>query len=83
MLPPAIDMVEFESNTTVLPDEFIAHRLGMIPLVSTNCDECMKYTRVSYTSLSILLATLKCVVGMRLRRGMLPMYDRASHKLSL
>lgn len=39
-------MVEFESNTSVLPDEFIAHRLGMIPLVSTNCDEGMKYTRV-------------------------------------
>ncbi|KAI8969571.1 DNA-directed RNA polymerase [Trametes punicea] len=41
----AIDMVEVETNTTVLPDEFIAHRLGMIPLVSTNCDEAMRYTR--------------------------------------
>ncbi|KAK7472583.1 RNA polymerase II subunit 3 [Stygiomarasmius scandens] len=41
----AIDMVEVEMNTTVLPDEFIAHRLGMIPLVSANCDEAMRYTR--------------------------------------
>ncbi|KAH9485388.1 DNA-directed RNA polymerase II subunit RPB3 [Psilocybe cubensis] len=41
----AIDMVEIETNTTVLPDEFIAHRLGMIPLISTNCDEAMRYTR--------------------------------------
>ncbi|KAI0930304.1 hypothetical protein AcW1_009037 [Taiwanofungus camphoratus] len=41
----AIDMVEIETNTTVLPDEFIAHRLGQIPLVSTNCDEGMRYTR--------------------------------------
>ncbi|KAL0576655.1 hypothetical protein V5O48_005315 [Marasmius crinis-equi] len=41
----AIDMVEFETNTTVLPDEFISHRLGMIPLVSTHCDEAMRYTR--------------------------------------
>ncbi|RDX50044.1 RBP11-like subunits of RNA polymerase [Lentinus brumalis] len=41
----AIDMVEIETNTTVLPDEFIAHRLGMIPLVSTACDEAMRYTR--------------------------------------
>ncbi|KAF8973262.1 DNA-directed RNA polymerase [Flammula alnicola] len=41
----AIDMVEIATNTTVLPDEFIAHRLGMVPLVSSNCDEAMRYTR--------------------------------------
>lgn len=41
----AIDMVEIHANTTVLPDEFIAHRLGMIPLVSTNCDEAIRYNR--------------------------------------
>jgi DNA-directed RNA polymerase II subunit RPB3 len=39
-------MVEFDTNTTVLPDEFIAHRLGMIPLVSANCDEAIRYSRV-------------------------------------
>jgi len=42
----AIDIVDFETNTTVLPDEFIAHRLGMIPLVSNNCDEAIRYSRV-------------------------------------
>ncbi|KAH7927153.1 insert subdomain of RNA polymerase alpha subunit [Leucogyrophana mollusca] len=41
----AIDMVEIEENTTVLPDEFLAHRLGMIPLVSVNCDEAIRYSR--------------------------------------
>ncbi|KAN0091098.1 DNA-directed RNA polymerase, insert domain containing protein [Tylopilus felleus] len=41
----AIDIVEIHSNTTVLPDEFIAHRLGMVPLNSANCDENMRYTR--------------------------------------
>ena len=40
-------MVEIETNTTVLPDEFIAHRLGMIPLVSANCEEAIRYNRVS------------------------------------
>jgi DNA-directed RNA polymerase II subunit RPB3 len=42
----AIDMVEIETNTTVLPDEFIVHRLGMIPLLSPNCDEAIRYNRV-------------------------------------
>ncbi|EAU91402.2 DNA-directed RNA polymerase II polypeptide [Coprinopsis cinerea okayama7 len=41
----AIDLVEFEANTSVLPDEYIAHRLGQIPLISTNCDEAIRYTR--------------------------------------
>ena len=45
----AIDLVEFETNTTVLPDEFIAHRLGMVPLISDNCEEGMRYTRVRRT----------------------------------
>lgn len=46
----AIDIVEVHSNTSVLPDEFIAHRLGMIPLNSANCDEGMRYTRVRLAS---------------------------------
>ena len=45
-------MVEISENTTVLPDEMIAHRLGMIPLNSENLDRHVpNWTRVRFRSL--------------------------------
>lgn len=40
----AIDIVEVLNNTSVLPDEFISHRLGLIPLNCKGVDE-MLYNR--------------------------------------
>ena len=41
----AIDIVNIEDNSSVLVDEFITHRLGMVPLISTNCDQLINYNR--------------------------------------
>ena len=62
----AIDLVEIDTNTTVLPDEYIAHRLGMIPLISTGCEESMRYTRVRVVALFPRMTLTEHHQGLRL-----------------
>ncbi|KAI5299168.1 45 kDa subunit of RNA polymerase II [Ascosphaera pollenicola] len=41
----AIEVVKIDKNTSVIPDEMLAHRLGLIPLSSKHCDTDMEFLR--------------------------------------
>ncbi|EXC17267.1 DNA-directed RNA polymerase II subunit [Morus notabilis] len=65
----AIDLVEIEVNSSVLNDEFIAHRLGLIPLTSDramsmrfsrDCDACDGDGQCEFCSVEFLLRA-KCI----------------------
>nr|VDC96046.1 unnamed protein product [Brassica rapa] len=70
----AIDLVEIEVNSSVLNDEFIAHRLGLIPLTSEramsmrfsrDCDACDGDGQCEFCSVEFRLSA-KCVTDQTL-----------------
>ena len=70
----AIDLVEIEVNSSVLNDEFIAHRLGLIPLTSEramsmrfsrDCDACDGDGQCEFCSVEFRLSS-KCVTDQTL-----------------
>ncbi|VVA99247.1 unnamed protein product [Arabis nemorensis] len=70
----AIDLVEIEVNSSVLNDEFIAHRLGLIPLTSEramsmrfsrDCDACDGDGQCEFCSVEFQLSA-KCVTDQTL-----------------
>ncbi|XP_002518700.2 DNA-directed RNA polymerases II, IV and V subunit 3 [Ricinus communis] len=70
----AIDLVEIEVNSSVLNDEFIAHRLGLIPLTSEramsmrfsrDCDACDGDGQCDYCSVEFHLRA-KCITDQTL-----------------
>ncbi|KAK4462445.1 DNA-directed RNA polymerase II subunit RPB3 [Cladorrhinum samala] len=87
----AIDLVEIEENSSVLADEFIAHRLGLIPLnaegaesllYSRDCD-CDNYCE--HCSVKLVLHA-KCTGGENMSisaRDLVPAGDRMHQTLGM
>lgn len=72
----ALDLIEIESNTSVLPDEMLAHRLGMIPLNAKNCNKDLVYTRDCDCEDHCVRCSVTLSLHARCGSGIMPVYAR-------
>lgn len=72
----ALDLIEIESNTSVIPDEMLAHRLGMIPLNAKNCDQDLVYTRDCDCEDHCVRCSVTLSLHARCGNGIMPVYAR-------
>ncbi|KAJ5899317.1 hypothetical protein N7495_004061 [Penicillium taxi] len=72
----ALDLIEIEHNNSVIPDEMLAHRLGLIPIVSTNCDRDLEYTRDCTCEEFCPRCSITLLLHARCEGGILPVYAR-------
>lgn len=85
----AIDIVEVEANTSVLADEFIAHRLGLIPLSSGDLKDlayCRDCDCIDYCGKCSVVLTMhaKCSSDEVMKiyaRDLIPSTDRPNNEI--
>lgn len=54
----AVDSVVFEHNTTCMPDEYIAHRIGMIPFEKSSSTE-YKHAQIDVSGRNVMSQDIK------------------------
>ncbi|KAJ5168522.1 uncharacterized protein N7482_004116 [Penicillium canariense] len=72
----ALDLIEIESNTSVIPDEMLAHRLGLIPLNAKNCDQDLDYTRECDCEDHCVRCSVTLSLHSRCENGIMAVYAR-------
>jgi DNA-directed RNA polymerase II subunit RPB3 len=72
----ALDLIEIENNTSVIPDEMLAHRLGLVPLNAKNCEQDLEYTRDCDCEDHCVRCSVTLSLHVRCERGIMSVYAR-------
>lgn len=72
----ALDLIEIENNTSVIPDEMLAHRLGLVPLNAKNCEQDLDYTRDCDCEDHCVRCSVTLSLHVRCESGIMSVYAR-------